>query len=144
MGIDRSDIRFVLHTGMPKSVEHYQQEAGRAGRDGLEAECIMLHSGGDVVRWKKMAGEALGQGRIDEALCAHAEQQAEQINAYCKSGKCRHRCWWSISVSSSSSRNVPRAIFVWAKSISSRTARSSRRRSFRALPASASDSASDM
>jgi ATP-dependent DNA helicase RecQ len=91
MGIDRSDIRFVLHTGMPKSVEHYQQEAGRAGRDGLEAECIMLHSAGDVMRWKKMAREAFEQGRIDRDLRIHAEQQAEQINSYCKAGKCRHR-----------------------------------------------------
>jgi ATP-dependent DNA helicase RecQ len=91
MGIDRSDIRYVLHTGMPKSVEHYQQEAGRAGRDGLEAECIMLHGGGDVVRWKKMAREAFEQGRIDREVRAHSEQQAEQINSYCKAGKCRHR-----------------------------------------------------
>jgi ATP-dependent DNA helicase RecQ len=90
MGIDRSDIRFVLHTGMPKSIEHYQQEAGRAGRDGLEAECILLHSGGDVMRWKKMAREAFEQGRIDRDLRVHAEQQAEEINTYCKAGKCRH------------------------------------------------------
>ncbi len=49
MGIDRSNIRFVLHTAMPKSLEHYQQETGRAGRDGLEAECVLLHSGADFV-----------------------------------------------------------------------------------------------
>src|SRR5262245_1713380 len=91
MGIDRSDIRFVLHTGMPKSVEHYQQEAGRAGRDGLEAECLLLHGGGDVVMWKKMAQDALDEGRIDRDLLAHAERQAAEINAYCKGGRCRHR-----------------------------------------------------
>jgi len=91
MGIDRSDIRFVLHAGMPKSIEHYQQEAGRAGRDGLEAECLLLHSGGDVAMWKKMAQEAFAQGRIDRDLKLHAERQAEQMNTYCKGGKCRHR-----------------------------------------------------
>jgi ATP-dependent DNA helicase RecQ len=91
MGIDRSDIRFVLHTGMPKSIEHYQQEAGRAGRDGLEAECLLFHSGRDVVMWKNMAKEAFEEGRIDRELQRHAEQQAEQINAYAKGGRCRHR-----------------------------------------------------
>ena len=91
MGIDRSDIRFVLHTGMPKSIEHYQQEAGRAGRDGLEAECLMFHSGRDVIMWKNMAREAFEQGRIDRELLAHAERQAEEVNTYAKGGKCRHR-----------------------------------------------------
>jgi ATP-dependent DNA helicase RecQ len=91
MGIDRSDIRFVLHAGMPKSIEHYQQEAGRAGRDGLEAECLLFHSGRDVVMWKNMAAEAFEQGRIDKELLQHSERQAEQMNAYAKGGRCRHR-----------------------------------------------------
>jgi len=91
MGIDRSDIRFVLHAGMPKSIEHYQQEAGRAGRDGLEAECLLFHSGGDVAMWKGMAKEAFEAGRIDREQYQHSERQAEQMNAYAKGGLCRHR-----------------------------------------------------
>ena len=84
MGIDRSDVRFVIHAGSPRSVEHYQQEAGRAGRDGLEAECLLIYSAADFMRWRQMLernGE-LTDGNV--ALLRQMERYATGIG-------CRHR-----------------------------------------------------
>ncbi len=85
MGIDRSNIRFVIHTGMPKSIEHYQQEAGRAGRDRLDAECILLYSGSDVAKWLTIMGEA----ETEQQKLAVAKLY-EMYN-YCQRNVCRHR-----------------------------------------------------
>jgi ATP-dependent DNA helicase RecQ len=91
MGIDRSNIRFVLHSAMPKSVEHYQQETGRAGRDGLEAECVLLHSGGDAISWKKILEKSAQESEVDASFLPNALKHVNDMDRYCRSGVCRHR-----------------------------------------------------
>jgi len=85
MGIDRSNVRYVIHTGMPKSLEHYQQEAGRAGRDGLEAECLLLPSGGDYGLWKSVLAPD-GAEPPPGAL-----RKLGEMYAFCQQAVCRHR-----------------------------------------------------
>jgi ATP-dependent DNA helicase RecQ len=85
MGIDKSNVRYVIHAGMPKSLEHYQQESGRAGRDGLEAECCLFHSGGDYGVWKTLLGDIEPQAR-EIALAKLA-----RMYGYCTEGNCRRR-----------------------------------------------------
>jgi len=91
MGIDRSNIRFILHTAMPKSVEHYQQETGRAGRDGLEAECVLLHSGGDAISWRKILEKSALENEVDASFLPNALKHVNDMDRYCRSGVCRHR-----------------------------------------------------
>jgi ATP-dependent DNA helicase RecQ len=91
MGIDRSNIRFVLHAAMPKSIEHYQQETGRAGRDGLEAECVLLYSGSDFQVWKGLVDKSASEPGVDRAYMASALQHLEDMDRYCRGVVCRHR-----------------------------------------------------
>ena len=84
MGIDRSDVRFVIHAGAPQSLEQYQQEAGRAGRDGLPAECALVTSPADFARWRSLL-ESDGQWTDSaKALLRDMERYAAATN-------CRHR-----------------------------------------------------
>jgi ATP-dependent DNA helicase RecQ len=82
MGIDRSNVRYVIHAGMPKSLEHYQQEAGRAGRDGLQAECLLLGSGADYGMWKSVLGDPPPPGAL---------RKLGEMYAFCQDAICRHR-----------------------------------------------------
>jgi ATP-dependent DNA helicase RecQ len=84
MGIDRSDVRFVIHAGAPQSLEHYQQESGRSGRDGLEAECVLIASSADFLKWRAMLeknGELSDERR---GLLRDMERYVARVG-------CRHR-----------------------------------------------------
>ena len=84
MGIDRSDVRFVIHAGAPQSLEHYQQESGRAGRDGLEAECVLIASGADFLKWRMMLEKSGEFSEARRALLRDMERYAASVG-------CRHR-----------------------------------------------------
>ncbi len=91
MGIDRSNIRFVLHASMPKSVEHYQQETGRAGRDGLPAECVLLYSGNDPRVWRSIIERSAQEGGAGPDYVAGAVRHLDHMDRYCRGATCRHR-----------------------------------------------------
>jgi ATP-dependent DNA helicase RecQ len=94
MGIDRSDVRLVLHTSLPKSLEAYQQETGRAGRDGLAAECVLLYSSADVFSWESLVRKSAAESELDAAgQEKHVAAQLEHLHAmrrYAQAARCRH------------------------------------------------------
>jgi ATP-dependent DNA helicase RecQ len=91
MGIDRSNVRFVLHTAMPKSLEHYQQETGRAGRDNLEAECVLLHSGSDFVSLKSILEKSAAEANAEPEFLQSALKHLDDMDRYARGAVCRHR-----------------------------------------------------
>jgi len=86
MGIDKSNVRFVVHMDLPKGMESYYQEIGRAGRDGLKSECLLLYSMSDVVKKSELMNSI-----EDERYKNFAKNKIEELYAYANSRECRHK-----------------------------------------------------
>ena len=90
MGIDKSNVRYVLHYNMPQSLEYYYQEAGRAGRDGEEAECVLFFSKQDIMINKFLLQNKASAGDVapDIKKPANDQRKLQQMINYCETDKC--------------------------------------------------------